>query len=161
VNQAIKTRLAAAGVELTEPAAPRYSYVGFTRAGDTAYFSGKTSVVAGSPLSRTGKAGRDVTAEEAGDAARLCATSLLSAIEFSVGLHRVRRILKLTGYVASAPEFSEQAAVVDHASQLLVEVLGEAGGHARTAIGVAVLPGDATVELDAVIQLTDYEEEGA
>ena len=159
MNRNIKARLAAAGVELSEPAAPRYSYVGFTQAGDTAYFSGKTSVVAGSPLSQTGKAGRDVTAEEAGKAARLCATSLLSAIEFGVGLQRVQRILKLTGYVASTPEFSEQAAVVDHASKLLVEVLGEAGQHARTAIGVAVLPGDATVELEAVVQLTSDEEE--
>jgi enamine deaminase RidA (YjgF/YER057c/UK114 family) len=160
MDKLIEARISAAGIQLSEPPAPRYRYVPFTQAGDTAYFSGKTSVAAGSLLSRTGKAGRDVTVDEAGDAARLCAISLLSAIEFGVGLERVRRILKLTGFVASDPEFSEQAVVVDHASRLLVEVLGEAGWHARTAIGVAVLPGDATVELEAVVQLTS-EAEGA
>lgn len=158
MNEAIEARLSANGIQLTEPSPPRYSYVPFTSAGDTVYFSGKTSVVAGSPLSRTGKAGRDVTIQDAGEAARLCAISLLSAIEFSVGLERVNRILKLTGFVASDPEFSEQAVVVDYASRLLVDVLGESGWHARTAIGVAVLPGDATVELEAVIQLTTEEE---
>jgi enamine deaminase RidA (YjgF/YER057c/UK114 family) len=155
MNEAIEARLSAAGIRLTEPAPPRYRYVSFTTAGETAYFSGKTSVVADSSLSRTGKVGRDVTIDEAGNAARLCAISLLSAIEFGVGLERVKGILKLTGFVASDPEFSEQAVVVDQASRLLIDVLGEAGWHARTAIGVAVLPGDATVELEAVVQLTN------
>ncbi|QGN58804.1 RidA family protein [Nostocoides sp. HKS02] len=161
MNPVIAARLATAGVELSEPSAPRYSYVAFTVSGEIAYFSGKTSIVPGSLLSVTGKAGRDVTPAQAGDAARLCAINLMSAVEFAVGLERVRSILKLTGFVASVPEFSEQAAVVDHASRLLVNVLGEAGHHARTAIGVAVLPGNATVELDAVIQLTEHEEERA
>ncbi|MCU1551915.1 MAG: RidA family protein [Glaciihabitans sp.] len=159
MNEAVEARLSAAGILLSEPVPPRYHYVSFTREGDTAYFSGKTSVVAGSSLSRTGKVGRAVTVDEAGDAARLCAISLLSAIEFGVGLERVKGILKLTGFVASDPDFTEQAVVVDHASRLLVAVLGEAGWHARTAIGVAVLPGDATVEIEAVIQLTSDEEE--
>jgi enamine deaminase RidA (YjgF/YER057c/UK114 family) len=159
MDKLIEARINAAGIRLGEHVPPRYRYVSFTRAGDIAYFSGKTSVAVGSLQSRTGKAGRDVTVDEAGEAARLCAISLLSAIEFGVGLERVKGILKLTGFVASDPDFSEQAVVVDHASRLLVDVLGEAGWHARTAIGVAVLPGDATVELEAVVQLTSHVEE--
>jgi enamine deaminase RidA (YjgF/YER057c/UK114 family) len=153
VNREIEATLAAEGIELTPPPTPRYDYVTFTRAGDIAYFSGKTPLVKG-VLAQTGRVGDAVSVDQASAAARVCMINLMSAIEFGVGLEHVQRILKLTGYVASAPDFFDQALVVNAASRLLVDVLGETGTHARTAVGVAALPGNASVELDLVVQLT-------
>lgn len=157
MNREIEARLSDEGVVLTRPAAPRYDYVPFTRSGDLAYFSGKTPLVNG-VLAQQGRIGGVVGVEHGADAARVCAINLLSAIEFGIGLERVKGILKLTGYVASAPDFFDQALVVNAASRLFVAVLGDAGKHARTAVGVAALPGNASVELDLVVQLTRAED---
>ena len=152
MNDEIATRLAREGVALATPVAPRHAYLSSTTMGRMLFLSGKTPKENGR-LVATGRLGAELDVAQGRQAARVAAVSALASLEAEVGLENVARILKLTGYVASADGFFEQSAVVDAASELFADILGDAGGHARTAIGVALLPGNAPVELDLVLEV--------
>jgi enamine deaminase RidA (YjgF/YER057c/UK114 family) len=149
VNEQITQRLAGLGLELPQLPAPRYQYEPATRTGELWFFSGKTPIVAGT-VQHAGRVG-DLSVDEGRQAARIAALNLLAAIDIELGLENVTRVLKITGFVASADGFVERPKVVDAASELLVDVLGDAGRHARSAIGVAWLPGNAAVEIEAIV----------
>lgn len=149
----VRARLEELGRALPAVAAPVAAYVPAVATGPHVHTSGQLPFVDGS-LPLTGKVGAEVSAEQAAELAALCCLNALAAIEALVGdLDRVVRIVKLTGYVASDPSFTAQPAVINGASELLGEVFGEAGAHARAAVGVAVLPLDAPVELDLLVEL--------
>ncbi len=150
MNNQIKKSLEVVSVELVEMKTPKYEYVSSTNSGDIFYFSGKTAQVNG-VIPNQGKVGGELSVDEGRDAARICAINLLSQIESDIGLQNVKKILKLVGFVASDPNFVEQPVVVNAASELFVQVLGERGKHARSAIGVAVLPGNSPVELELIL----------
>jgi len=152
MNDEIAGRLADAGIVLHEAMPPRHAYVPATRAGGLLFLSGKTPRVDGA-LRVTGRLGQELDVDDGVAAARIAAINALSSLEHEVGLQNVQQILKVTGFVASADGFVQQSAVTDGASQLFVDVLAERGRHARTAIGVAHLPGNAPVELDLVVQV--------
>ncbi|WP_432928696.1 RidA family protein [Microbispora sp. CA-135349] len=146
-------RLAELGLTLPEVVPPLAAYVPAVRTGDYVYTSGQLPLVKGE-LGVTGKVGAEVSAEEAKEQARICAVNALAAIKALVGdLSQVVRIVKVVGYVASAPGFTGQPQVVNGASELLGEVFGEAGRHARSAVGVAVLPLDAPVEVEVIAEV--------
>lgn len=149
----VEARLAALGLTLPEVATPVASYVPAVRSGSYVYTSGQLPFVDGA-LPRTGKVGAAVTAEEAADLARICALNAIAAAKSVIGdLDQVARVVKVVGFVASAPDFTAQPAVMNGASNLLKEAFGEAGAHARSAVGVAVLPLDAPVEVEMVVEL--------
>jgi enamine deaminase RidA (YjgF/YER057c/UK114 family) len=149
---AIDDRLAELGLTLPEVAAPLAAYVPATRNADLVWTSGQLPFVDGK-LAVTGKVGAEVDPEAAADLARICALNALAAIKAEIGdLDQVERVVKVVGYVASAPSFFGQPGVVNGASHLLGEVFGAAGTHARSAVGVAVLPLDAPVEVELVVQ---------
>jgi enamine deaminase RidA (YjgF/YER057c/UK114 family) len=151
----VEARLAELGVTLPEVAAPLASYQPAVRSGTYVYTSGQLPMVEGK-LRVTGKVGAEVTPEEAKELARLCALNALAAVKSVAGdLDRVARVVKVVGFVASAPDFTGQPAVVNGASELLGEVFGDKGVHARSAVGVAVLPLDAPVEVELQVELTD------
>jgi enamine deaminase RidA (YjgF/YER057c/UK114 family) len=104
-------------------------------------------------LTATGKVGADVSAEDAADAARVCALNALAAINSLVGVDSIKRIVKVVGFVASAPGFNGQPAVVNGASNVIGEIFGDAGKHARSAVGVAELPIDAPVEVELIVEV--------
>jgi enamine deaminase RidA (YjgF/YER057c/UK114 family) len=146
-------RLAELGLELPEVVAPLASYVPAARAGAFVYTAGQLPI-AGGELVATGKVGAEVDADRANELARLCALNAIAALRAEVGeLSRVRRIVKVVGFVASAPDFTGQPQVVNGASELLGAVLGEAGRHARSAVGVAALPLGSPVEVELVAVL--------
>ncbi|SDG41930.1 Enamine deaminase RidA, house cleaning of reactive enamine intermediates, YjgF/YER057c/UK114 family [Sinosporangium album] len=146
-------RLAALGLELPEVVAPLAAYLPAVRTGDYVYTSGQLAMVGGK-LEVTGKVGAEVTPEVAAEQARICALNGLAAIaSVAGGLSNITRIVKVVVFVASAPGFTGQPAVGNGASELLAEVLGEAGRHARSAVGVAVLPLDAPVEVEFVAEV--------
>ncbi|WP_432868864.1 RidA family protein [Microbispora rosea] len=146
-------RLAELGLTLPEVVPPLAAYVPAVRTGDHVYTSGQLPLVKGE-LGVTGKVGAEVSAEEAKEQARICAVNALAAIKALVGdLSQVVRIVKVVGFVASAPGFIGQPQVVNGASELLGEVFGEAGKHARSAVGVAVLPLDAPVEVEVIAEV--------
>jgi enamine deaminase RidA (YjgF/YER057c/UK114 family) len=148
-------RLRNLGYEL--PMVPRTagSYVPATRAGTLLFTAGQLPFKDGQ-LPYTGKVGADVSVEEAKEAARLCALNALAAVKAEVGtLENTRRIVRVTGYVASAAGFNAQPEVMNGASDLLGKLFGEKGLHARTAVGVAELPLDAPVEVELVVDLAD------
>jgi enamine deaminase RidA (YjgF/YER057c/UK114 family) len=148
-------RLAALGLTLPSVAEPRGSYVAAVRTGDYVYVSGQVPRAEGQILP-TGKVGADLTADEAAQLARICALNALAAVvSISGSLSKITRIVKVTGFVASAPDFGEQPKVVNGASDLLVEVLGEAGRHARSAVGMAALPQDVPVEVELIAEIRD------
>ena len=150
---AAEDRLAAIGLVLPEVAAPAGAYVPAVRSGSYVFTAGQVPLVDGK-LGVTGKVGAEVSPEEAHDQARVCALNALAAVKSVVGdLDKVARVVKVTGFVASAPGFSGQPGVVNGASDLLREALGEAGVHARSAVGVAVLPLDAPVEVEIQVEL--------
>ena len=150
-----EARLAALGLTLPEVSAPLAAYVPAVRTGEYVYTAGQLPVVDGQLLA-TGKVGADIGAVEASALARACALNALAAVaSVTGGLAAVRRIVKVTGFVASAPSFIQQAQVVNGASELLIEVLGEAGRHARSAVGMAVLPLDAPVEVELIAEVRD------
>ena len=149
----VRARLEELGRALPAVAAPVAAYVPAVATGPHVHTSGQLPFVDGS-LPLTGKVGAEVSAEQAAELAALCCLNALAAIEALVGdLDRVVRIVKLTGYVASDPSFTAQPAVINGASELLGEIFGQAGAHARAAVGVAVLPLDAPVELDLLVEL--------
>ncbi|MBX6384137.1 MAG: RidA family protein [Microbispora sp.] len=146
-------RLAELGLALPEVVPPLAAYVPAVRTGDYVYTSGQLPLVKGE-LGVTGKVGAEVSPEEAKEQARICAVNALAAIKSLVGdLSKVVRIVKVVGFVASAPGFTGQPQVVNGASELLGEVFGDAGKHARSAVGVAVLPLDAPVEVEVIAEV--------
>lgn len=150
----IEKRMKQLGIELPEPAAAGGRYRRVVAAERFVYVSGQTPKQNGA-LTAVGKLGADVTVAEGEDAARLATLNCLSQLDaYLGGLDQVAQVAKLTGYVASAAGFGAQPAVMDGASALLEDVFGEAGGHARTAIGVAELPDNAAVEVDLVVMRT-------
>jgi enamine deaminase RidA (YjgF/YER057c/UK114 family) len=153
-----EARLHDLGLTLPPVAVPVAAYVPALRVGDLVFTSGQLPLVDGElPLTGPVGAGHDarVPPEAAAELARRCALNALAAVaEVAGGLDAVRRVVKVTGYVASAPGFTGQPGVVDGASRLLGDVFGEAGRHARSAVGVTVLPLDSPVEVELVVQLT-------
>jgi enamine deaminase RidA (YjgF/YER057c/UK114 family) len=148
-----ETRLRELGYELPPVPQPAGSYVPATRSGTLVFTAGQVPLQ-GCELAKTGKVGDAVTLEEAQEAARLCVLNALAAAAAEAGgLNNISRIVKVTGYVASAPGFNGQAQVLNGASNFLGEVFGEAGLHARSAVGVAELPLDAPVEVELVAEL--------
>ena len=147
-----REQLARLGLELPAVVRPVASYVPAVRAGDLVFTSGQLPMVGGE-LPAVGKVGAQVTPEQAQELARTCALNALAAVDALVGLDNVVQVVKVVGFVASTPEFTGQPAVVNGASQLLGEVFGEAGQHARSAVGVAALPLDAPVEVEMVVRV--------
>jgi enamine deaminase RidA (YjgF/YER057c/UK114 family) len=145
-------RLKELGLELPSVVPPVAAYVPAVRTGNLVYTSGQLPM-AGGEMAQTGLVGGPVTAEQAKDLARTCALNALAAIDALVGLDSVTRVVKVVGFVASAPGFTGQPGVVNGASELLGEVFGEAGRHARSAVGVAALPLDAPVEVELVVEV--------
>jgi enamine deaminase RidA (YjgF/YER057c/UK114 family) len=146
-------RLAALGLTLPPVAAPAAAYVPAVRASGFVYVSGQVPVADGKLLA-AGKVGGSVSQTEAAGLARTCALNALAAAAAAAGgLDEIRRIVKVTGFVASAPGFNGQPQVVNGASELLIEVFGEDGRHARSAIGVAELPLDAPVEVELIAEV--------
>jgi enamine deaminase RidA (YjgF/YER057c/UK114 family) len=148
----VLSRLAELGIELPTVATPLASYVPAVRSGQYVYTSGQLPMVSGS-LSATGKVGAEITPDEGAALARTCALNALAAVHALVGLDSVVRVVKVVGFVASTPDFTAQPAVVNGASTLIGEIFGEAGAHARSAVGVAVLPLDAPVEVEMIVEV--------
>ena len=146
-------RLAALGLTLPPVATPVAAYVPAVRTGSYVYVSGQLPLVDGK-LQATGKVGASVTVEEAAALARICALNgLAAAASAAGGLDAIARIVKVTCFVASAPSFTGQSQVANGASEFLIEVLGDAGKHARSAIGMAVLPLDSPVEVELIAEV--------
>jgi enamine deaminase RidA (YjgF/YER057c/UK114 family) len=150
---AVEEKLASLGLKLPAVATPLAAYVPAVRTGSYVYTAGQLPLVEGK-LAVTGKVGAEVTPEEAKELARICALNALAAVKSVVGdLDQVARVVKVVGFVASAADFTGQPGVVNGASELLAEVLGDKGVHARSAVGVAVLPLDAPVEVEIQVEI--------
>ncbi|WP_440957242.1 RidA family protein [Oceanicaulis sp. LC35] len=149
----IESRLAALGLTLPEAAAPVANYVPHAQSGQTVHISGQISMGPNGLV--TGRLGDGMTLEEGQAAARLCALNLIAQFKSACdgNLNRVLRVVKLGGFVNAHPDFHDIPKVINGASDLMVEVFGDAGRHARSAVGVAVLPLNAAVEVDAVIEI--------
>jgi enamine deaminase RidA (YjgF/YER057c/UK114 family) len=145
-------RLGKIGVALPQVAAPLAAYVPAVRTGNVVYTAGQLPFDSGR-LAGTGKVGADITPEEGKAMARICALNALAAVDALVGLDAVTQVVKVVGFVASAPGFNGQPSVVNGASDLLAEVFGERGAHARSAVGVAELPLDAPVEIELIVEV--------
>lgn len=153
MSDTIEKRLADLGVTLPAAAAPAANYVPFAQSGQLLFTAGQLPLKDGK-LIATGLVGRDLDTAAARDAAKQCAVNVLAQAKAALGdLSRIRRIVKITVFVASAPGFTEQHLVANGASDLLVAALGEAGKHARSAVGNAALPLDAPVEVEAIIEV--------
>ncbi len=147
-------RLAGLGLELPVAAAPVANYVGYTVSGKTVYVSGQLPFKDGK-LTVTGRLGAGVSIEDGYAAGRQCGLNILAHLKAACGgdLDRVARVLRLGGFVNSTPEFTDAPKCVNGASDLMVAVFGDAGKHARAAVGVASLPAGAAVEVDAIVEL--------
>lgn len=153
MSHEIDERLAAQGIKLPSPAAPAANYVAFVVDGGLLTISGQLPMENGA-LAVKGKLGSGVSLEDGQRAARLCAINILAQAQAALGdLGRIRRCVRLGGFVASAPDFVEQHKVVNGASDLIAGILGAAGKHARAAVGVPSLPLDAAVEVDALFAI--------
>ncbi len=151
MGQSVQSRLAALGIELPKAAAPAANYLPWSQTGNLLFTAGQLPLKDGKLVS-TGLLGRDLTVAEGQDAARLCAINILAQAYAALGnLDNIDSIVKITVFVASAPGFTEQHLVANGASDTLAEILGDAGRHARSAVGVPGLPLDAPVEVEAVI----------
>jgi enamine deaminase RidA (YjgF/YER057c/UK114 family) len=146
-------RLRELGLELPGVVAPLAAYVPAVRTGSLVYTSGQVPMVDGA-MSITGTVGADLSVEDATAAARTCALNALAAIDALVGLDSVTAVVKVVGFVAATPEFTQHPAVVNGASLLLGEVFGDAGKHARSAVGVASLPLGAPVEVELIVAVS-------
>jgi enamine deaminase RidA (YjgF/YER057c/UK114 family) len=146
----VADRLAELGIELPQPAAPVAAYVPVVVTGNLAHVSGQLPFVDGQLV--TGRLGEDVTLEQGTAAARACGLMILAQLQSAFGsLDRVERIVKLGAFVNSTADFTNQPKVANGASELMADVFGEAGKHARSAVGVPVLPLGAAVEVDAIV----------
>lgn len=148
----IRERLAELGLTLPPVVPPVASYVPAVRSGDHVFTSGQLPMVDGA-LHATGKVGAEVDPDVATEAARFCALNALAAIDSLVGLESITRVVKVVGFVASAPGFTGQPGVINGASHLLGDVFGDAGVHARSAVGVAELPLGAPVEVELIVEV--------
>ncbi len=149
----IETRLSDMGLLLPDAPTPAANYVPFVLDGTTLWVSGQISQGPEGPI--TGKLGADMAAEEGAEAARACALSLLAQVRAACGgdLGRLKRVVKLTGFVNSTAEFTDQPKVINGASDLMVELLGDAGRHARSAVSAASLPFGVAVEIEGVFTI--------
>lgn len=147
----VTEKLQEMGVTLPSVAAPLASYVPAKRVGDQVWTSGQLPFVDGE-LPAVGKVGAEVTTEQATELARTAALNALAAIDSQVGLDNVTQVLKVTGFVASAPDYTQQPAVINGASDFIGELFGDASTHVRSAVGVAVLPKNSPVELELVVE---------
>ena len=145
-------RLSELGITLPAVAAPVAAYVPAIRVGDQVWTSGQLPFVDGK-LPAVGKLGADITVEQGADYARQAALNALAAVDALVGINNVKRVLKIVGFVASANGFAEQPAVVNGASNLIGEIFGEVGAHARSAVGVAELPLSSPVEIEIIVEV--------
>lgn len=150
----IEQRLTELGIALPVPSAPAANYVPFVRVGRLVFVSGQTPRRDGA-VAFVGKVKRDVTIDNAATAARLCGLGLLAQLKVACGgdLDRVVRCVRLTGYVNSDPDFAAQPLVVNGASDLMVDVFGERGRHARTAVSAGALPSGAAVEVEGIFEI--------
>jgi enamine deaminase RidA (YjgF/YER057c/UK114 family) len=150
----IEGKLAELGIALPTPAAPVANYVGFVRTGRLLVVSGQLCLGADGALVAAGKLGAGVSIEDGHKAARACAINLLAQVKAALGdLEKVTRVVRLGGFINSDPHFREGPKVMNGASDLMVEVFGEKGRHARTTVGVAVLPLDAAVEVEGFFEV--------
>ncbi len=150
----IESKLTELGLTLPALAAPIANYVGFVRTGDLLFVSGQLCLGADGKLAAKGKLGAEVSIEDGQKAARACAVNLLAQIKAAVGdLDRVVRVVRLGGFISSVPSFLDGPKVMNGASDLMVTVFGDKGRHARTTIGVAVLPLDAAVEVEGLFEV--------
>jgi enamine deaminase RidA (YjgF/YER057c/UK114 family) len=154
VTSAIERRLAAQGVDLPDAPAPAANYVPYTISGKLLFVAGQMPLRQGE-VAISGRVGDEVGLEQGQEAARLCALNLLAQAKAACGgdLDRVARCLKLGGFVSCGPAFTDHPAVINGASDLMVEAMGEAGRHARFAVGCASLPRGAAVEVEAIFEL--------
>ena len=154
MTDTIESRLSARSIVLPQAAAPAANYLPYVITGSLLFVSGQLPMENGA-LAVKGLLGRDVELESGQRAAELCAINILAQAKAALGgdLSRIARVVKLSGFVASDPSFTDQHLVINGASNLIAEVLGEAGKHARAAVGMACLPLNAAVEIDAVIEI--------
>jgi enamine deaminase RidA (YjgF/YER057c/UK114 family) len=150
----VERKLSELGISLPTPASPVANYIPFVRAGTLLFVSGQLCLDAsGKPVAK-GKLGAGVSLDDGQKAARACAINVLAQVKSALGdLDRVARVVRLGGFINSNPGFLDGPKVMNGASDLMVEVFGDKGRHARTTVGVAVLPGDAAVEVDAIIEV--------
>lgn len=150
----IEARLRELTIQLPDPARPAANYVPFVRQGDQIHISGQVSAIAGEGV--RGVVGVDVTADDAAAAARICAINLIAQMKVACGgdLDRVRRLVKLNGFIQAGPDFHALPLAMNGCSDLMVEVFGEAGHHARSTVGVYRLPGNHSVEIDALFEIS-------
>ena len=148
----VSDRLAELGIELPEVAQPLAAYVPAVRTGNLVYTSGQLPMQGGQ-LPAEGKVGGEVSAEDGKALARICGLTALAAVHALVGIDSVVRIVKVVGFVASAPGFNGQPAVINGASELMGEVFGPAGAHARSAVGVSELPLNVPVEVELIVEV--------
>jgi enamine deaminase RidA (YjgF/YER057c/UK114 family) len=148
----IADRLLELGIALPEVPTPAGAYLPTVRVGDLLFTAGQLPFVDG-VLPATGHVGAEVSPDAATGYARHCALNVLAVVDATIGLENVVRVVKLTGFVSSAPGFTGQPGVLNGASNVLAEVFGEAGRHARSAVGVAELPMGAPVEVEAILQV--------
>jgi enamine deaminase RidA (YjgF/YER057c/UK114 family) len=149
----IEQRIIDLGFVLPETAKPLAAYIPAVQSGNLVFTSGQLPMINGS-LAETGKVGGSVSPERAKELATVCALNALAAVKTVIGdLNKIKRVVKVVGFVSSAPEFSGQPGVVNGASEFLGEVFGEKGVHARSAVGVAVLPLDAPVEIELIVEV--------
>ena len=146
-------RLGQLGVVLPQVVAPLASYVPAVRTGNLVYTAGQLPLEDGK-LAHTGKVGAEVDPEDGKALARICVLNALAAVDALVGIDAVSRVVKVVGFVASAPGFNGQPNVINGASDLLAEVFGDKGAHARSAVGVSELPLDAPVEVELIVEVS-------
>ncbi len=150
----VDARLAELGIEVPEAAAPVANYVGYVRSGNLVFVSGQVPLVDGA-FKFQGKVGAEFSVEEGQEAARICAINIVAQLKAACGgdLDRVRRVVKLGGFVNSTPEFTDQPKVINGASDLMVAVFGDAGKHTRAAVSAGALPLGVAVEVDAIAEI--------
>ena len=151
-HEKVKARLAELGLELPVAALPVAAYVPAVRDGKLVFTAGQLPTVDGK-ISKTGKVGLDLTVEEGYELAKICGLNVLAALALVCDLDEVKQILKTVGFVNGAPGFTNQASVVNGASELFINVFGEAGRAARSSVGVAELPLNSPVEVEVVVSL--------
>ena len=150
---AVEDKIAALGLKLPQVVPPLATYQPAVRSGSYVFTSGQLPMVDGA-LPATGKVGAEVSPEQAKELAATCALNALAAVKSVIGdLDKIQRVVKVVGFVASAPDFTGQPGVLNGASELLGEILGDKGVHARSAVGVAVLPLDAPVEVEIQVEI--------
>lgn len=150
----IDKRLAELGIELPVPAKPVANYVGWVQSGNLVFTAGQITMVNGK-LEYQGKVGKEFTVEQGNAAARACAINIIAQVKDACGgdLSRVKRVVKLVGFVNATPEFVDHPKVINGASDLMVEVFGDKGKHARSAVGAGSLPLNVAVEVEAIVEI--------